>query len=184
MLQIKNHILNLDNKPVQYKQTPNVSGKLLEIKYIVVHWTGGISHVNAMIWLTNPAAKTSAQLILGRAGELTQLCPLDLTAWHVGPSEYQGHTSLNKYSIGLECVSRGLCVQGPNTVEIHGKHYERFTDQQHNILKELCKVLKQTYPSIKEVVSHKDLAMPRGRKQDCPDVLYNKELLNKVINET
>lgn len=197
---IKNNLLFENDKQVKFKVTPNKSGNI-QLKYICVHWTGNDSFNGAISWLTNPSAKASAQIILGRnPGEICQLSGLLEKCWHVGESEYNNLKSLNGYSIGIECVGSGLLktlngkfynslkkeIAPDDVVKLSdGKFYQKLTDVQKDNLYKICSAIISTYPNaVIEIVSHRELAMPRGRKSDCPDDWFNRVEINKLRNKT
>jgi N-acetylmuramoyl-L-alanine amidase len=185
-----------DNVWVLQESTPNQNDSQKELLYIVIHYTAGTKAENAISWLCNPASKASAHLVLDRDGSLTQLVSFNKCAYHAGASEYKELKGINKYSIGIEVVAAGelkvvngkylthnnKIIPKEDVQEIEGKYYHKFSEAQHEALKELIVVLKQNYPTLKEVISHKDVCIPRNRKQDCPDSLYRRELLNLHLN--
>lgn len=102
-MKIKNHKL----VGVTYIPSPNVSKGTIKPRYIVQHYTAGWSDESAIETFKNPRAKVSAQLIIGRHGQITQMVPFNRRAWHAGPSRYQGFRNLNSISIGIENVNIG-----------------------------------------------------------------------------
>ena len=69
---------------------------------IVIHATGGSSAESSARYLANKATPVSAHLVIGRRGEIYQLVPFNVIAWHAGKSTHKGRTNLNRYSIGIE----------------------------------------------------------------------------------
>lgn len=61
-------------------------------------------------FLARPDVKASAHLVIGRKGEIIQLVPFDVEAWHAGQSSYAGRTHLNRFSIGIELDNLGRLV--------------------------------------------------------------------------
>jgi N-acetylmuramoyl-L-alanine amidase len=147
-----------------------------------MHWTGDISDEGAWTWLTNPASKASAHYVIGRTGTVWQLVPTDKEAWHAGGpgrSSWQGKDNCNKFSIGIEMVctgevlpsganfksvSYGKQVLKTDAVQCESKFYQRYTELQLSAVRELVLFLIEKFPSIKEIVGHKDVSP--GRKTD------------------
>ena len=89
---------------VNYKQvpSPNFTDKTIIPKFIVVHYTASSTASSAVNWMSNPASKVSAQIVIAQDGECTQMVPFNKKAWHAGPSAHSGWRHLNNHSIGLE----------------------------------------------------------------------------------
>jgi N-acetylmuramoyl-L-alanine amidase len=162
--------------------SPNCSGILKSPLFIVIHYTASGNFINTRDRLLNKESKVSAHYLIGRAGELAQLVPLNKCAWHAGESSWRGYTGLNKYSIGIELVSFGPLVlrdgkyysaeYGTEVTEVHDgapptstyRYWQTFTEPQLAQLRATIDDLRRLYPSIVEVVGHRDIA-PK-RKQD------------------
>jgi N-acetyl-anhydromuramyl-L-alanine amidase AmpD len=164
--------------------SPNCSGILKDPKFIVVHYTASGNFATTRDRLLNKESKVSAHYLIGRAGEIVQLVPLNKCAWHAGESEWKGYKGLNKYSIGIELVSFGPLVLKDGKFysaeygtevpanEVHDgapststyRYWQTFTEPQLAQLRATISELKRLYPSITEVIGHRDCA-PK-RKQD------------------
>lgn len=107
-MQITNH--RLDGVP--FVASPNVSGFIIP-EFVVMHYTAGWTSESAIKTLTDPAAKVSAHLVIGREGDIHQLVPFNRNAWHAGPSAYHGVKMMNGHSIGIELVNPGWLVPAP-----------------------------------------------------------------------
>jgi N-acetylmuramoyl-L-alanine amidase len=180
MLSIKNHLLAGDQ--VTQRSTPNRGGRLVP-EYLVYHYTAGSSAGSSADWLCNPAAKASAHLVLGRAGEIIQLAPFNVVTWHAGISHWAGLTGMNNYAIGIEMDNAGVLKNlGDRYESAFGKVYPRnevvlakhrhgtqeqawhaYTEAQIGRAFELGELLFAHY-GLKEVLGHEDIA--RGRKSD------------------
>ena len=117
----------------------------------------------------------SAHLVIGRAGEVVQLVPFNIEAWHAGRSWYAGREELNHYSIGIELDNLGqLRSEGGRFVAECGKevpirdvymkdsdkevtYWHRYTDVQERVLEEVCDLLTEYYP-IRDIVGHSDVS--------------------------
>ena len=138
---------------------------------IVLHYTAGTSAESSSIFLTRPDVSASAHLVIGRKGEVFQLVPFNIEAWHAGKSWYAGRSGLNRYSIGIELDNLGkLRFSGnlfiaecgrvvlPDEVYTdcsgdHPTYWHRYTERQIRVLQEICSLLEETYP-IRDVVGH------------------------------
>ncbi len=108
---IKNHMMYYANgDAVEYVQTPNKSGTVNPL-YLIIHYTAGTSFDGAINWFSNPRAKASANIVIGRDGRVVQMVPLNRKAWHAGRSSWGQLSSMNKYSIGIELVNAGKLQQ-------------------------------------------------------------------------
>ncbi|MFB1480746.1 N-acetylmuramoyl-L-alanine amidase [Corallococcus sp. RDP092CA] len=126
-----------------------------DIDTIVLHHTGTNNGSGDLAWMRNPASKVSAHYMLDRDGKIYQLVGDTKRAWHAGKSELHGvPTDVNARSIGIEIVNDGS-----------GK--TAFTEAQYKALTQLVGYLKQEYNvPMKNIVGHKDVAVPKGRKDD------------------
>ena len=138
---------------------------------IVLHYTAGTSAESSSIFLTRPDVSASARLVIGRKGEVFQLVPFHIEAWHAGKSWYAGRGGLNRYSIGIELDNLGKLrfsgdlfvaecgrVVSPDEVYTdcsgdHPTYWHRYTERQIRVLQEICSLLEETYP-IRDVVGH------------------------------
>lgn len=151
---------------------------------IIVHFTGGSSAESAINWLTNPQAKASAHVVIGRDGRITQLLPFDTIAWHAGASTYGNRKGYNHFSIGIELDNPGRLkrTEGGEFLASFGRKYpadqviaathrnERaesywlaYTEEQIEATFDLCSALCATYP-VREILGHEEIAP--GRKDD------------------
>ncbi len=180
MLSIRNHLLHGDD--VTQRHTPNRGGPLAP-QYLVMHYTAGRSATSSADWLCNPAAKASAHVVLGRAGEIIQLAPFNVVTWHAGISHWAGLTGLNHFSIGIEMDNAGVLKNLGDRFETsfgtpvprhevvlarhrHGtaeQAWHAYTEPQIARAFELVELLVAHY-GLKEVLGHEDIA--RGRKSD------------------
>jgi N-acetylmuramoyl-L-alanine amidase len=106
MFSIKEHVLNHNGKPVDFVDTPNKGGSLKH-RFLIIHYTAGISASSAINHLKKPLAKASAHLVIGVDGSITQMVPFNRIAWHAGKSQWQELIGLNSYSLGIELVNAG-----------------------------------------------------------------------------
>ena len=108
---IKSGMLYIDGKQVPYKKSPNTSGAM-KPRILVVHDTASpLNSSGPISWLTNPQAGASAHFVVGREGDITQLVPCDVKAWHAGKSSYYGERNVNNFSVGIENVNPGMMTR-------------------------------------------------------------------------
>ncbi|MET0986207.1 MAG: N-acetylmuramoyl-L-alanine amidase [Steroidobacteraceae bacterium] len=99
--------LRTDNgQPVEFIRSPNQSAGL-DRRFLILHYTAGLTAQGAIEWFKNPAAKASAHFVIGRNGAITQMVGLDRRAWHAGESRWDNFNGMNRFSIGIELVNAG-----------------------------------------------------------------------------
>ena len=144
---------------------------------IILHYTAGSSAISSAKFLVRPDVKASAHVVIGRDGQVIQLVPFNIEAWHAGKSSYKGRSELNRYSIGIELDNLGkLRFSGDLFIAECGRvvppdevytdcsgdsptYWHRYTARQIRVLREICTLLEETYP-IRDVVGH-SLITPR-----------------------
>jgi len=142
--------------PVIAAPSPNFSdrgGK--DIDTIVLHHTASNNGAGDLAHMRNPKSEVSAHYMVDRDGKIYQLVGDSKRAWHAGKGELHGvPTDVNGRSIGIEIVNDGS-----------GK--TPFTEAQMKSLIQLTGYLKQEYKvPMNNIVGHKDVAVPHGRKND------------------
>jgi len=108
---VVNHRLCLDGRPVAFRQSLH-GGRAMKSRYLILHYTAGLTARSAVGWFLDPRARASAHLVLDRDGAVTQMMALDRTCWHCGQSTWQGVSGLNSQSIGIEMVNAGRLTKG------------------------------------------------------------------------
>jgi N-acetylmuramoyl-L-alanine amidase/AmpD protein len=118
---------------------------------VVLHHTSTASLRSVISHFSNPKNEVSAHFTIGRDGSVVQHVPAEMAAWHAGPSlDHQGRRRVNLFSIGIELVNTGS---------------QPYPEAQIQSLRSLLKGLIAHFP-IRFIVSHRAVAMPRGRKND------------------
>ncbi len=64
---VRNRLVADSGTPLPYRRSPNQSPGL-EPAYVVVHYTAGASAASSIDWLTNPAARAGAHVVVARDG--------------------------------------------------------------------------------------------------------------------
>lgn len=184
-MQIRNHRLeDGEGNPVKYQETPNKSGGTITPRYVIIHYTAGASLGSSVNWLTNPAAKASAHLVVGRDGDVVQLARFNRKTWHAGRSRWGDVIGLNSHSIGIELDNAGVLTQradgswvtsfgrtiaseevvvarhknAPEGSSERGWH--AYTEDQLDTLKDILAAISQKY-EIEEILGHDDIAPER-----------------------
>lgn len=170
---------------------------------IIIHYTAMKSASSAVKVLCNPKTKASAHLVIAKDGKIHQLAPFNYRTWHAGVSQYNGRSSYNNFSIGIEIDNLGWLnkrsdgtyyrsdigdLEADRNV-FKGKHWnskvtknywESYSSEQVASVIEVCKALKLTY-GITEILGHDDIAP--DRKQDPGPAFPMLEVRNEVFKE-
>ncbi len=151
--------------PVISAPSPNFNSRNgMDIDAIVLHHTASNNGAGDLAYMRSKSSQVSAQYMLDRDGTIYQLVGDEKRAWHAGVSALNGvPTDVNGRSIGIEIVNDG----SGNTP---------FTEAQYRSLTQLVGYLKQRYDvPMKNIVGHKDVALPKGRKTDpAPNFDWNR----------
>lgn len=99
----------------------------------------------------------SSHLLIRRDGEVIQYVPFSKRAWHAGVSSFEGRSTCNDYSIGIE-------LEGTDDLP--------YEDEQYKSLQQVTHLLMQHYSLInsKRIAGHCDISP--GRKTD-PGPLFD-----------
>lgn len=183
-MKIRNHRLHRDDGTAYpFKRSPNQSSGTITPEVLVMHFTGGASAGSSVNWLTNPDAKASAHLVIGRDGEITQLVAFNRKAWHAGRSRLGSRKNVNNFSIGIELANAGGLkrsgggwmtdwskpIESEKVFEAAHKNggpvrgWEAYPEAQLTTALEVGALLARHY-GLKDVVGHEDIAP--GRKSD------------------
>ena len=131
--------------------SPNYTNKIrkiIDIKFVVIHYTGMQSEIESLKRLKSIKSKVSCHYFINSKGVITQMVLDKKVAWHAGKSRWKNFTNLNKNSIGIELVNKG-----------HEFGYQNFSNMQIKSLIDLCRALKKTYRIKKEnFLGHSDIA--------------------------
>ena len=92
--------------------------------------------------------KVSAHFLIKRDGSAHQFVATQDRAWHAGASQFKNRERCNDYSIGIE---------------LEGSDFEKFTDQQYQVLAKLTAALVVGH-ALTDVRGHQHIAP--GRKTD------------------
>ena len=101
--------------PTRWQPSPNVDER--RVAFVVIHYTGDDSAVNALRTLTSREAQVSAHYLIGRDGGIVQLVDERARAWHAGDSRWGTTTDLNSASIGIELDNNGREPYPPTQID-------------------------------------------------------------------
>tara|TARA_B100000941_G_scaffold285158_1_gene256824 strand:- start:172 stop:897 length:726 start_codon:yes stop_codon:yes gene_type:complete len=136
--------------------SPNFSTKrrnLKKIKFIIIHYTGMKSEIEAINRLIDDKSKVSCHYFIKKNGQLILMVPDQYVAWHAGKSRWKSFNFLNNYSIGIE-------VQNPG----HDNNYQNFKSSQIRTLTRLCRNLRKKYKIKKiNILGHSDISYDRKK---------------------
>ena len=155
-------------KKVNYNEelSPNFSKRKDKIKYIIIHYTGTKSLLEALNIFKNKNSQVSCHWLISKRGKLYKIVDEKNVAWHAGISYWKGERMLNNSSIGIELDNIG-----------HGLNYKIFSNIQMSVLEKLLKLLINRYNIKKQnILGHSDIAP--DRKLD-PGELFNWDRLAK-----
>ena len=180
---VRNRLIADEGSAVPYRRSPNQSPGI-DPAYVVMHYTAGASAESSIDWLTNPAARASAHLVVARDGSVTQLVAFDRQAWHAGHSKWRDLEGLNAHAFGIELdnggplerrldgawytpfgtvVAEDDVVEAPhrNGGPVRGWH--AYSTEQLLAAAEVANLLVHHFDLL-DVIGHDDIA--RGRKLD------------------
>ena len=187
-----------DGLPYPFVPSPHIGSLIKKHQLLVIHYTEGQSSAAAVSWLTSRKSKASAHLVIGRAGDITQLVSFDVVAWHTGPSSWKGKTRLSEYSLGIELDNPGMLKQSggkwlagfkkayPESNLVKAAHksgartvgWHTYTQAQLEAAIEVSALLVRTY-GITEIVGHDDISP--GRKWDPGPAFPMEEFRSRVF---
>ena len=165
---------------VEYLRCTKCSRLLETVDTIVLHSTDGANAMSSAHYLARSDTSVSAHLVVARSGQIIQLLPFHVRAWHAGISEHEGRQQLNDFSIDIEIDNAGPLHRRGNrffswfnkeyppeevftTVENgHAAYYHRYTPIQVRRVAEICSLLKRHY-LIRWLLRHSDITL---RKSD------------------
>jgi N-acetylmuramoyl-L-alanine amidase len=188
---LDHHLCSDGGTAVPIVRSPNHGGLILRPTHILLHYTGGVDATSSIAWLCNPKAQASAHLVIAQDGDITQLLPFNIRAWHAGPSVWVEPDGVklehfNNFSIGIELDNPGRLAMQPTGewwsaavgrryprdagVMLTHKHEQRasgwhiYPQAQVQAAFDAVHALMHAYPGIHEVLGHDDVAP--GRKFD------------------
>ena len=145
------------------------------LEFLILHGTWMASDDDALRRLCDPMAEVSCHYYITREGEILQLVPERLVAFHAGVSRAVNSEGveidgLNNWSLGIEVANCGPFLNGPPTTDeevlMGWSRVEPYTEAQYAALKALTADIMARNPGItkERVLGHSEVAP--GRKSD------------------
>lgn len=122
------------------------------IDILMMHYTGMESCKAAVDRLCDGAAKVSSHYVVDEQGQVFQLVPEAMRAWHAGLSSWMGASDINARSIGIEIVNGGHDFGSPP-----------YPAAQMAAVTQLSREILSRHPRItpRRVIGHSDVAPAR-----------------------
>lgn len=138
-----------------FERSPNVgerrNGQRPSI--LLLHYTGVATMAKALDWLTRSGSGVSCHYAIDEAGQITQMVPEALRAWHAGEAVWAGESDINSASIGIEIHNPG-----------HELGYPDFPEAQMLAVEALCRdIIARHGIRPQRVLAHSDVAPARKR---------------------
>lgn len=136
----------------------------MAIDTLIMHHTSDTASAQRIgAFFAKPSSKVSAHYVVGKDGVIVQCVDDSLSAWHAGVSAFQGRNNVNSFSIGIE-----MCNVGDGV--------DPYTDEEYKALGKLVAyILDSHHIKWDHVTGHKDVALPKGRKDDpSPNFSYDR----------
>lgn len=134
--------------------SPHHSPRPRPISEIVMHATGAATVSSTLAWFASPQSKVSSHVVIDKDGAIYRVVADTLAAWHAGKSQLFNLENLNASSLGVELVNLNDGVDPYPEAQIQAAAMW------------VAVKTKQYRIPINRVVTHKDVALPYGRKND------------------
>ncbi len=176
------------------ERSPNFYAKTNSREIVVMHYTAGYSAKSAISTFKRKSAKASAHFVVEVDGKITQMVSTQHCAWHSGYGRYHGRGRVNEYSIGIEIVNPGYHFQREDGTFLNWQSkpisknklapfpgmlraqdpwvgsritfWPEYPDVQLTSVENLVKALLKTYPTLQDIVGHRDVDVVREIKVD------------------
>jgi N-acetyl-anhydromuramyl-L-alanine amidase AmpD len=152
---------------------------------------------HAMRYMTSGATKLAYHVIIERDGKCYFLVDFDRVAYHAGPSRWKNFKDLNRSFVGIAMANPGMMTKEKNGFALLRyrnkaglwKTVDKFpteqcvrmrseggrmgwwlpyTDAQLKTFMQVCKLLTDTYPSIRELVNHTRVDVRKWKNDTGP----------------
>ncbi|MCL9782717.1 N-acetylmuramoyl-L-alanine amidase [Vibrio sp. S4M6] len=146
---------------IEFVDTPNKSSR---VKNVVIHYTA-VDEKQTMSLFADKHAKVSAHFVITE-DEIYQLASLDDRTFHAGFSYWNGRTSINDTSIGIELVQEIHCLDASIDTSVYPRQVCAYPPFSPDLVDNLIRVLDivyEAYPNVKptHLVGHQDIAPTR-----------------------
>lgn len=141
-------------------------------KDLIIHYTA--AGLSSTLNTFETAGGTSAHLVIDRNGDIYQMVPFNMQAFHAGYSSWDGLGAFNNRAIGIEIINFGFDVAKANgasdILTVKHKHkfipqtqWQKYPKAQIDAVIAVTKALLETY-NLQKILGHDDISA--GRKQD------------------
>lgn len=174
--------------------SPNLYPGANPREIIVMHYTAGYTAGSAINTFAIKTSKASAHFVVEVDGTITQMVSTNDRAWHAGGGYYQSRPQVNNFSIGIEIVNPGYHFSDgaggylnwarkpvkaaqlkpfPGMIQARDPwagsaklYWPNYPEAQLAAIEALTRALLKAYPSIRDVVGHRDVDGVRKLKVD------------------
>ena len=188
------HISNGWLDGAERKASPNRNQGRISLECIVLHYTAGYTLDSAVSTFLSPAAQASAHFVVGTDGAIVQMVSGNDTAWHAGYGVFRGGGQVNQRSIGIEIVNPGYHFRSttgallnwerkpvaesrlkpfPGMIEARDPWvgsatalWPLYPEVQLQAVERIIRACLAAWPSIAEIVGHRDVDTVRHLKVD------------------
>ena len=176
------------------RASPNINRGHQSRECIVIHYTAGYTAASAIATFANASGKSSAHFVVETNGEVTQMVNCNDTAWHAGYGVFRGGGQVNQRSIGIEIVNPGYHFRATNGDILNWERkpipparlapfpgmieardpwvgsasvlWPLYPEAQLAAVERIIRAALAAYPSISDIVGHRDVDTTRRLKVD------------------
>jgi len=173
---------------------PGANPREIIVMHYTAGYTAGSAINTFKVRPPKPANPASAHFVVETDGTITQMVSTNDRAWHAGDGYYQSRPNVNNFSIGIEIVNPGYHFSDgaggylnwerkpvkparlkpfPGMTEAREPwagsakmFWPNYPEAQLSAVEALTRALIKAYPSIHDVVGHRDVDGKRKRKVD------------------
>jgi N-acetylmuramoyl-L-alanine amidase len=176
-MKITNHKLVAEGSEIVFHNRKSPNNKDYQTtdgkpKDLIIHYTA--AGLSSTLNTFETAGGTSAHLVIDRNGDIYQMVPFNMQAFHAGYSSWDGLGAFNNRAIGIEIVNFGFDVAKANgasdILTVKHKHkfipqtqWQKYPKAQIDAVIAVTKALLETY-NLQKILGHDDISA--GRKQD------------------
>lgn len=174
--------------------SPNISAGHQSRECIVIHYTASYTAASAIATFKSKSGRSSAHFVVETDGTVTQMLSCADTAWHAGFGVFRGGGQVNQRSIGIEIVNPGYHFRSstgdilnwerkpvsqarlapfPGFIEardpwVGSAHvlWPLYPEAQLAAVEKIVRACRKAYPTINEIVGHRDVDSVRRLKVD------------------
>uniref|UniRef100_A0AC34GUV7 CUB domain-containing protein n=1 Tax=Panagrolaimus sp. ES5 TaxID=591445 RepID=A0AC34GUV7_9BILA len=161
---INGYLINTFSNPDRNHYDSRKGGK---IKYLIMHFTEDNFTTTVNIFTSNSTVnRVSAHYVITEkavnnltGGQILQVVPDDLRAWHAGVSTWGSDSNLNYVSLGIEHVNLGY--DSENATELNRTYYPYDPDQIRASALMSQDIIRKYNILPQHILGHEDIAPPR-----------------------